>query len=47
MPTLFRFVVFTGMLVGMVFVTVYVLAEYFEPQPKEITKSLRNVQLRE
>ncbi len=47
MPTLFRFVVFMGMFAGIVFVSVYVLSEYFEPEPKEITKSLRNVKIRE
>jgi len=46
MPTLFRFLVFTGMLAGLVFVTAYVLAEYFEPVPKEITKPVRNVTIR-
>lgn len=46
MPTLFRFLVFTGMLAGIVFVSAYVLSEYFEPEPKEITKPLRNVQIK-
>lgn len=47
MPTLFRFIVFTGMVAGLVYASVYVLAEYFEPVPKEITKPVRHVQIRE
>lgn len=47
MPTLFRFVVFMGMFAAIIFVSAYVLSEYFEPEPKQITKSLRNVQIRE
>lgn len=47
MPTLFRFLVFTGMLFGMVYTTVYVLAEYFPPEPREISKTVRNLQLKD
>jgi len=43
MPTLFRFLVVLGMIVGVVAGSLYVLAEYFQPQPKEISKALRNV----
>ncbi|MCG8559235.1 MAG: histidine kinase [Hyphomicrobiales bacterium] len=46
MPSLIRFVIFTGFIVGMGYGGLYVLATYFEPEPKEITKSLRNVKLR-
>ena len=46
MPSLIRFVIFTGFIAGMGYGGLYVLATYFEPEPKEITKSLRNVKLR-
>lgn len=47
MPTLFRFVVFTAMLAGILYGTVYVLAEYFPPEQKEISKTLRNVTVKD
>jgi len=43
MPTLFRFLMVLGTIVGVVAGSLYVLAEYFQPEPKEISKSLRNV----
>ncbi|MEZ5828915.1 MAG: hypothetical protein R3D30_08130 [Hyphomicrobiales bacterium] len=43
MPTLFRFVMVLGTIVGVVAGSLYVLAEYFQPEPKEISKALRNV----
>ena len=43
MPTLFRFLMVLGVIAGVVSGSLYVLAEYFQPQPKEISKSLRNV----
>jgi hypothetical protein len=43
MPTLFRFLMVLGMIVGVVAGSLYVLAEYFQPEPKEISKALRNV----
>jgi hypothetical protein len=43
MPTLFRFLMVLGTIVGVVAGSLYVLAEYFQPEPKEITKALRNV----
>ena len=42
MPTLFRFLAVLGTIVGVVAGSLYVLAEYFQPEPKEITKALRN-----
>jgi hypothetical protein len=45
MPTLFRFLVVLGVIAGVVTGSLYVLAEYFQPQPKEISKSLRNVKV--
>lgn len=32
-----------GVIVGAVAGSLYVLAEYFQPEPKEISKALRNV----
>ena len=32
-----------GTIVGVVAGSLYVLAEYFQPEPKEISKALRNV----
>ena len=46
MPTLFRFLVVLGVIAGVVTGSLYVLAEYFQPQPKEISKALRNVKAR-
>jgi hypothetical protein len=43
MPTLFRFLVILGTIAGVVAGSLYVLAEYFQPEPKEISKALRNV----
>lgn len=47
MPTLFRFLFVLGVIAGVVTGSLYVLAEYFQPQPKEISKALRNVKVRE
>jgi hypothetical protein len=35
-----------GMIVGVVAGSLYVLAVYFQPEPKEISKALRNVKAR-
>jgi hypothetical protein len=43
MPTLFRFLMIVGLIAGVVTGSLYVLAEYFQPEPKEISKALRNV----
>ena len=43
MPTLFRFLMILGVIAGVVTGSLYVLAEYFQPEPKEISKALRNV----
>ena len=43
MPTLFRFLMILGVIAGVITGSLYVLAEYFQPQPKEISKALRNV----
>ena len=46
MPTLFRFLMVVGVIAGVVTGSLYVLAEYFQPEPKEISKALRNVKAR-
>jgi hypothetical protein len=46
MPTLFRFLMIVGVIAGVVTGSLYVLAEYFQPEPKEISKALRNVKAR-
>lgn len=46
MPTLIRFVVVCAVLAGIGFGTLYVLAVYFEPVPKEMSKSIRGIKLR-
>jgi hypothetical protein len=46
MPTLFRFLFVLATIVGVVAGSLYVLAEYFQPVPKEISKVLRNVKAR-
>jgi hypothetical protein len=43
MPTLFRFLMTLGVIGGVIAGSLYVLAEYFQPEPKEISKALRNV----
>jgi hypothetical protein len=46
MPTLFRLLMVLGVIAGVVTGSLYVLAEYFQPVPKEISKTLRNVKAR-
>lgn len=46
MPSLIRFVVVMSFLGGLVVGGLYVLAEYFEPETKEISKSVRDIELK-
>ena len=46
MPSLIRFLVFVGVVAGMVYGGFYALSVYFEPEPKEITTPLRGVKVR-
>jgi hypothetical protein len=46
MPTLFRFVVTIGVLVGAVSGGLYVLSEYFEPEQKEMRSTVTGVKVR-
>jgi hypothetical protein len=43
MPTLFRFIAVLGTIAGVVAGSIYVLSEYFQPEPTDISKALRNV----
>lgn len=43
MPTLFRFLAVLGTIAGVVAGSLYVLAEYLQPEPKEISKGLRGL----
>ena len=45
MPSLIRFIVVLGVLAGIAAGTLYTLAVYFEPEPKEISTPLRNLKL--
>ncbi|GBF26031.1 hypothetical protein MnTg02_01067 [bacterium MnTg02] len=46
MPSLIRFLTVCGVLAGVIFGSLYVLAEYFEPDTKEISKPVRNIKVR-
>ena len=46
MPSLFRFLVIAGGLSAMAFGGLYVMATYFEPEPREISKSVPGVKIR-
>jgi hypothetical protein len=46
MPSLVRFLTVCGILVGIFYGSMYVLAKYFQPQPKEISKVVRNLKVR-
>ncbi|MEJ8570313.1 histidine kinase [Microbaculum marinum] len=37
MPSLFRFLVIVGFLVGLVYATMFALVTFVEPQPREIS----------
>ena len=43
MPSLFRFLAVIGALVGVTVGGLYVLSEFFEPQPKETVTSVQGV----
>ena len=46
MPSLIRFLVFASVVTGLVYGGFYILAEYFEPETKEITNPVRGVKVR-
>ena len=45
MPTLFRFLIVVGLLVGIGYATLYALAYHTNPQPREITVIIPQNQL--
>ena len=40
MPSLFRFLIVVGVLGGLAYGTMFVLAHWFDPKPREITVSV-------
>jgi hypothetical protein len=36
MPSLFRFLVFVGVIVGLCYISVFALANFYKPEPREI-----------
>ncbi|MEQ1615256.1 MAG: hypothetical protein ABL904_21095 [Hyphomicrobiaceae bacterium] len=46
MPSLIRFLAVTVTLTAIAFGGLYVLATYFEPEPREVSKSLPGVKIR-
>ena len=40
MPTLIRFVTIVGLIVGIFYGSMFVLANFFEPETREMTKSI-------
>jgi hypothetical protein len=46
MPTLLRFLTIVAVLVGLFYGAMFVLANFFEPQPREMTKSIRDVKVK-
>lgn len=46
MPSLFRFLFVVGFLSAATAGGLYVLSEYFEPEPKEITQPVPGVKIR-
>jgi hypothetical protein len=43
MPSLIRFLTIIGLIFGIFYGTMYFFATYYEPEPREITKTVRNV----
>jgi len=46
MPSLLRFLVIVGTLAALVYGGLYVLANHFEPEQKEVSKSVSGVKIR-
>jgi hypothetical protein len=46
MPSLFRFLIVAGTLVAVVSAGLYVLAVYYEPERREVTKVVPGVKIR-
>jgi hypothetical protein len=46
MPSLFRFLFVVGLLSAVTVGGLYLLSEYFEPEPKEVTHTLPGLKIR-
>jgi hypothetical protein len=46
MPSLFRFLIITGVLAAVVYGGLYALATYFEPEPRQVSKPLLGVKVK-
>ncbi len=46
MPSLLRFLTIVGLLIGLFYGSMFVLATFFEPNQHEQTKSIRNVKIK-
>jgi hypothetical protein len=46
MPSLLRFLTLIGFLAGLFYGSMFVLANFFEPQQHEITKVIRDVKVK-
>jgi hypothetical protein len=46
MPTLFRFMLIAGTAGAVLFGSLYMLAVFFEPEPKEVSKPVPGVKIR-
>jgi hypothetical protein len=46
MPTLLRFLTAVGVIAGLFYGSMFVLANFFEPQQHEMTKSIRDVKVK-
>jgi hypothetical protein len=46
MPSLIRFLTLAGILAGLFYGSMYVLANFFEPQQHEMTKTIRDVKVK-
>ncbi|MEZ5775195.1 MAG: histidine kinase [Hyphomicrobiaceae bacterium] len=46
MPSLVRFLSVVGIIAGVTYGTLYVLAVYFEPSQREVTKPVHGIKIR-
>jgi hypothetical protein len=46
MPTLIRFITIVGLIAGLFYGSMFVLANFFEPQQREMTKSIRDAKVK-
>jgi len=46
MPTLIRFLTIVGLIIGLFYGSMFVLANFFEPKPRELTKTVHDIKIR-